>query len=309
MAGGYENLSTAQLMTLLKEKDRLLASSGGPGRLTGKAAQEMFLKQKPTNEMKLSKFPATVEKMREEFSQRDNAGIGKATHEDVCSVLKHCKLSEAEAKEMADGFFVIGDLKKTGKILYPEFLAELVRMQTFKVMRVLQYRINEKDAAKKEWDPVNKIEVSFFRELLTETGMGATAVEEQVKDCCSQQIGKNVTTMTLKGLVKWYFGKYYPESDTVLQEIEVKEPDNSKKIAAYKKTIDAAVKEIEGALKKPESKDKTQEVFMELSFYAGKLFGVMEFLDSDLEKVCSAKEQEHISHMIEKCVNLGVKFG
>lgn len=313
MVQSYQGLNADELTKLLKEKDQQLASKGNaPVRLSCKKAQTEFLNQKPSAELKLSKFPVTVDALREALSQKDNAGDNKLEKDTFIAVMKQCKVPGPQAKDLIEGFFLIGDPKKSGKTDYTVFLAELTRMHTFLVLRVAQYRINQKDAVKKEFAPANKVAVEELKQLLSDTGIGAKAVTEQVDDCLSNQVGKNLTLVTLKGLVKWYFNKYYPTEDPATRPPPVLslEESNTKRFAKYKNLMEGVLKEVDAQLKKKECKDKTTEEFKDLTFLGGKLMGLMEVMEDDLEKIfVSSAEQAQIQASVEKCLAVGVKFG
>mmetsp|Transcript_10837 Transcript_10837/g.20593 ORF Transcript_10837/g.20593 Transcript_10837/m.20593 type:complete len:226 (+) Transcript_10837:330-1007(+) len=222
--------------------------------------------------------------------------------------LQGCKFSASEASELVDGFFIIGDTRQTGKVDYSEFLAELIRMQTFKVLRVVQFRLNELESKKKEFDPVPKISIDDFHQLVASTGLGDKVVAEQVTDCISVQVGNSVKNLSLKGVVRWYFGKYYPDSPGNKPSVEALAQANEKRHAHSKKVMEAVLASVTETAKQPGCKDKKSEAFHNLSFQCGKLMGLMELLENDLEKIFATEEQAQIQAAVEKCLGMGVQF-
>lgn len=275
--------------------------------MTLREAISNFCKNSPQKQLPLGKLGATVPQLREQFQQKDSAGDKQVTKEMLVQVLGECKVEGKEADDLATGFFRVADKANKGKVDYEDFLQELIRMQTYKVIRFAQFDLAALDAKNGKFDKAHKVKAAKLQSLLEGTNIGAQEAKAQIDELLSVQIGKNVDAVTIKAMAQWYFPKYYPD---------IKITPTGLKFPAAKTYVESVVSDLSGALSKSKASTVGTEDNVAVNYNAGKLMGIMEFVETSLHnaETDSAKifgnddEFTKVTKVIEGCQAASVQF-
>lgn len=315
----YAGKSTGDLLKLLKQRDatiKQLQAAGGQNKpLTRQEAHAEFLAQKPSKELVIDSLGVEISKIKDAFAKKDHAGDKKVAVADAVKIMKEAGFSDSQADDLAGGYFKVALLDSSKRANYLDFVDELLRMQTYKVMRVLQYRTEELEKKRGEWDPIPKLPVEDIQALFVKSGVGKETADAQMESCKCFQVGRNIKALSIKQFSKWYFYTYIAEEEEKKEEEKKPAEEGGRldvdKAKAY---IDELLKDLTKAVGKPKAMEKGSEEQQTVHFLAGKLMGIMEFaaggaipVASDVEKLFA--DDEATEKLMEKCMACGVKIG
>lgn len=305
----YNSLSHTQLMLLCRQKDadieRYKKSVTLPP--TRKEAMDAFMKQVPDKEIPMTALEKDVEALQASFAKLANNKVSK---EEALKVMKETGFSDRMSDDLVGGFFSVAELDDHKKVSYSEFVNEIVRMQTYKVMRVIQFRIAQLDKVRGEYDPRPKLPIDDMKELFSKTGLGKKVSDEQITAICKAQVGKIISTITPLGFARWYFETYYPE-DKAFESAGPSGGSCTLNAVKSKGYVDKLLQSLKEAVDKPEATTKGSADNVAVFSCYGKLMGLLELAseamsDKDLAKIF--REEEDTIKILEKCAACGVSM-
>lgn len=307
----YDSKSPTQLLKLLHEKDNVIERLRSGNMVpTRKEALGAFLKQLPPRELELTPLEVAPATIMKDFAISDSAGDSKCTEAKAMKILNDAGFSKSNVHDLVGGFFQVAKLDDSKRAEYPALVNEIVRMQIYKVMRVIQHRLGELEKKKGEFDKMPKISKDDIKALLLRAGLGEITAEAQLKKVLGFQVGKNVTAVTTKGFVTWYFYTYFPEEEKKEEKADDVEEKGGIDVEKAKAYVDSILADLNVAVEKPKAMQAGTPDNMEVHFLTGKLMGVMELSaggaipESQVEKIFGGDDAT--DKLMEKCVACGV---
>lgn len=165
-----------------------------------------FITTKPQRSYKPPKQPEMHDQLFAKFNQVDN-GKGLIGKPALMQLLTSAGgMTESDAKNNVDGFFLMADPQRTGAVYFVEFMAEWLRMQLFKAMRVLRDTQTAKPGGLTA--PITKAELLS---VLTDQ-MGPVKAREKVDAMYQNVVDKN-GGITLQEICTWYFTTHHRLSE------------------------------------------------------------------------------------------------
>jgi len=310
----YEGKSATQLVKILQEKDDLIVRlQTGNMVPTRKEALEAFLAKLPPKELALTPLEVAPDVLSKEFAKSDT-GDKKITETEALKILSGAGFSKSIVDDLVGGFFQVAKLDDSKRAAYMALVDEIVRMQTYKVMRVIQFRLGELEKKKDTYDKMPKMSADDIKELFLRAGLGEATSTVQLKSLLGFQVGKNVTSVTTKGLVRWYFYTYFPEEkkETKAEEKATAATGGELDVVKAKAYVDSVLTDLKKAVDKPAAMKAGSPDQLCVHFMTGKLLGVMELAaggaipESQVAKIFG-DDDDATDKLMEKCIACGVE--
>lgn len=166
-----------------------------------------FITTKPQRSYKPPKQPEMHDQLFAKFAQMDRDGKGLIGKPALMQLLTSAGgMTESDAKNNVDGFFLMADPQRTGVVYFVEFMAEWLRMQLFKAMRVLRDTQTARPGGLTA--PIAKAELLS---VLTDQ-MGPVKAREKVDAMYQNVVDKN-GGITLQEICTWYFTTHHRLSE------------------------------------------------------------------------------------------------